>query len=365
VSERAQKIAASLPELEVNFLLVSAPVNVRYLTGYTGSNGLALICSGKPDGGRFYTDFRYATQSAEQVSGYFQREIVPAGDLLGPLAEALASDRNDAQRLGFDENHLTVRQHERLTELLGEGWELVGCAGAVERLRAVKDADETARIRAAAELVDEILRWISEQGLVGRTERGVAIALEHQMRLRGAQAPSFSSIVASGAHGALPHAEPRDLQIQPGQLVTIDLGAILDGYCSDCTRTFATGTLPEEQREIYELVLNAQLAGLQAVRPGVSGQDVDSVARDVISAAGHSEHFGHGLGHGVGMEVHEGPRLSQVASEQILCAGNVVTVEPGVYIPDRFGVRIEDLVLVTDTGHEILSVFPKDLTVLG
>jgi Xaa-Pro aminopeptidase len=365
VSRRASRLAAELPELEVDFLLISAPVNVSYLTGYTGSNGIALIGARELECDWFYTDFRYATQSAEQVDDYFQREIIASGGLLAPLAETLTSTQGSSdRRLGFDEEHLSVKQHGHLAELLGEEWELVECAGAVERLRAVKDPGEIARITAAAELVDEILRWISEQGLIGRTERELAVALEHQMRILGAQGPSFPSIVASGTHGALPHATPRDVQIQPGQLVTIDLGALLDGYCSDCTRTFATGELPAEQREIYELVLRAQLTGLQAVEPGISGQDVDSAAREVIAQGGHAEHFGHGLGHGVGMEVHEGPRLSQTASEQVLRAGNVVTVEPGIYIPGRFGLRIEDLVLVTDDGSQILSSFPKELTVL-
>jgi Xaa-Pro aminopeptidase len=365
MSPRANSIAELLPDLGVDWLLVNAPVNLRYLTGYTGSNGLALI-SEASSGSRFYTDFRYATQSAEQVCEYFEREITASGDLLAALAKTLTEGQNgDGGRLGFDEEHLSVKQHGRLHELLGDGWELIWCGGTVERLRAIKDPGEIAHIRASAALVDEILRWISEQGLVGRTEREVAIAVEHQMRVLGAQAPSFTSIVASGAHGALPHAEPRDVRIEAGQMVTIDIGAILDGYCSDCTRTFATGELPADQLEVYELVLRAQLAGLQAVKPGVSGQQVDAVAREVIAEAGHAEHFGHGLGHGVGMEVHEGPRLAQTAAEQFLSPGNVVTVEPGVYIPDQFGVRIEDLVLVTENGHEVLSHFPKELQVLS
>ncbi len=186
------------------------------------------------------------------------------------------------------------------------------------------------------------------------------------MRRLGAEGPSFPSIVASGAHGALPHAEPRDEPIAPDTLVTIDWGALLDGYCSDCTRTYATGEkVSERAREIYELVLRAQLEALGAVRAGPNGRELDAVARGVIEAAGHGEHFGHGLGHGVGMEIHEGPRLSRTAGEEPLQAGNVVTVEPGVYLPGDFGVRIEDLVLVGEDGHEVLTGLDKELTVVS
>lgn len=366
MSDRTERLRVELAELGVELLLVSTPVNVRYLTGYTGSNGLALISATDQTPPRFYTDFRYKTQSAEQVCDYYERAIVASGDLLAAVAKTLAGLDGDSRwRLGFDDAHLTVKQHARLAEMLGAGWELVPCAGAVERLRVVKEPAEVASIRAAAGLVDEILAWICEQGLVGRSEREVAVAIEHEMRLRGAQAPSFPSIVASGAHGALPHAEPRDVEIRAGQLVTIDLGAIVDGYCSDCTRTFATGETSQEQREVYEFVLAAQIAGLEAIAPGVTGQQVDAVSRQLISDAGHGEHFGHGLGHGVGLEIHEAPRLARTAGDQTLQAGNVVTVEPGVYIPGRLGVRIEDLVLVTEQGHERLSRFPKELASAG
>jgi Xaa-Pro aminopeptidase len=187
---------------------------------------------------------------------------------------------------------------------------------------------------------------------------------EHEMRLRGASGPSFPSIVASAEHGALPHAEPRDVAIAKDTLVTIDMGAQVDGYCSDCTRTFATGELPDALREIYDLVLRAQETALAAVRPGPTGRELDAVAREVIDAAGHGDHFGHGLGHGVGLDIHEGPRLARTG-EDAMAAGNVVTVEPGVYVPGLSGVRIEDLVVVTPTGHEVLSGYPKRLTLVS
>ena len=236
------------------------------------------------------------------------------------------------------------------------------CGGVVESLREVKDEQEISRIRAAAQLADEALIGVLEAGLVGRSERDVAIELELGMRRLGAQAPSFPSIVAAGEHGALPHAEPREVEIPKGVLVTIDWGAYLDGYCSDCTRTYATGTLGEDATRVYELVLAAQEAALAALSAGISGRAVDAVARSIIEGAGHGEHFGHGLGHGVGMEIHEGPRLSRTADEQQLRAGNIVTVEPGVYLPGRLGVRIEDLAVVDDNGSQRLTHLPKALT---
>jgi Xaa-Pro aminopeptidase len=361
---RSARLATELRALQVDWLLVSMPVNVRYLTGYSGSNGMALIAAEEQAEHRFFTDFRYATQSAEQVPEGFLREIAPA-ELLQAAARVLGQGGGEGRRtLGFDDASLTVKQHARLLALLASGWELQPCAGLVERLREVKDEWEVTRIRAAAELADRALTSVLETGVVGRTERAVAIELELEMRRLGAQAPSFPSIVAGGEHGALPHAEPRDVEIERGVLLTIDWGAYLDGYCSDCTRTYATGPLRSDETEAYELVLRAQEAALEAVKAGVSGREVDGVARSMIEQAGHAEHFGHGLGHGVGMEIHEAPRLSHTAGEDPLRSGNTVTVEPGVYVPERFGIRIEDLVLVGEAGHERLTSLAKELTLI-
>ena len=366
---RAARLAADIRERGLDVLLVATPLNVRYLTGFTGTNGLTLIVAEKFDSRpphRFFTDFRYATQSAAQVPDEFDRKIA-AGDLLEAAVSTLSSFGNAAgRRLGFDEASITVKQHARLGELLGAEWELVPCAGAVEQLRAVKDAGEIDRIRGAAELADEALQGVLEAGVVHRTERDVAIELELRMRRLGAEAPSFPSIVAAGAHGALPHAEPRAREIHKDALLTIDWGALHEGYCSDCTRTYATGErISARAREIYELVRSAQEQALAAVKAGPSGREVDRVARELIEQAGHGEHFGHGLGHGVGMEVHEGPRLSRLAGEEPLQVGNVVTVEPGVYLPGRLGVRIEDLVVITENGQEVLTGLPKELTVIS
>jgi Xaa-Pro aminopeptidase len=363
---RATRLAEDLREREVDVLLVATPVDVRYLTGFTGSNALVLIAADEwDDSHRFLTDFRYGTQSAEQVPDAFTREIIVDGKLFDAAADALEKER-DGGRAGFDDASLTVAQHAHLREQLPDEWELVPCAGMVERLRAVKDPGEIARIHAAAELADEALRGVLEDGLVGRTERDVAIELKLRMHRLGAEAPSFPSIVAAGAHGALPHAEPRDVPIPRDVLVTIDWGALHEGYCSDCTRTYATGErISTEAREIYELVLAAQELGVASVKAGPNGKELDAVAREVIERAGHGERFGHGLGHGVGMEVHEGPRLSRTAGEEPLVAGNVVTVEPGVYLPGEYGVRIEDLLVVTAEGSDMLTALPKELTVVS
>ncbi len=365
-SERVERLAGELRERKLDALLVWSPVNIRYLTGFTGSNALVLLAAGgHPGVHRFLTDFRYETQSAEQVPDLFAREIV-SGELLDAAVAVLLATNTGAGRLGFDDGSVTVAQHTRLRELLPAGWQLVASAGAVERMRAVKDAEEIARIRAASELADEALRRsVLERGLVGRTEREVAIDLELEMRRLGADGPSFPSIVASGHHGALPHAEPRAEPIPRDVLVTIDWGAFHEGYCSDCTRTYSTGKgLSAPACEVYELVRSAQALALDAVTAGLSGRELDAVAREAIEAAGHGDHFGHGLGHGVGMEIHEGPRLSRTAGEDPLLAGNVVTVEPGVYLPGECGVRIEDLLVVRADGHEVLTGLSKELIVV-
>jgi Xaa-Pro aminopeptidase len=311
---RADRLAGRLTDVDA--LLVSEPANLRYVTGFTGSNGFAVV--GR-DVRRFVTDFRYVEQAAEEVPD-FDREQGPP-QLLAALSDGWP---DGPVRLGFDDADVSVRTHGRLREVLPDRVELVAAGGVVEAERAVKEPAELDRIRAAAALADDVYDWLRDFGLVG-------------------------------------HAEPRPVPIARNAFVTLDIGARLDGYCSDCTRTWATGDVGEELEEVYGLVLRAQLAGLEAVRPGPEGREVDAVARDLIAAAGHGEHFGHGLGHGVGLEVHEAPRLSRHNADARLEAGNVVTVEPGVYLPGRGGVRIEDLVVVTEDGCDVISGTPKEL----
>jgi Xaa-Pro aminopeptidase len=355
MSARIERLTEMLPDAGADIMLVTDLVNVRYLAGYTGTNGIALVGS---ETRAFITDFRYVEQAAEEVDDSYERLTASAPQELLDLVEgALGAGE---LRLGFEAAHVSVDQHARLHALLPERVELVGTSGLVERLRAVKEPAEVDRIKAATALADAAFERLLRAGLAGRTEREVALALDHDMRSHGVALPSFETIVAAGAHGALPHATPRDVEIQDGDMVVIDWGAELDGYCSDCTRTVAVGAPGAEACEVYELVLEAQLAGLHAVAAGEGGKEVDQVAREVIDAGGWGEQFGHGLGHGVGLDVHEAPRLSP-RSDDTLASGNVVTVEPGVYLPGRFGVRIEDLVVVTDDGCEILTSVPKRL----
>ena len=347
---RADRISARLDGLDA--LLVTDMLNVRYVTGFTGSTALAVVGLGVR---RFVTDFRYVEQARAEVDGFDQEraaqqlhEVLKGGWPSGPV------------RLGFDDASVSVQAHAKLRGTLPANVELVPAAGVVEAERAIKEPGEVETLAAAAALVDEIYAWVVEHGLVGRTERDVAVALEHEMRLRGASGPSFPSIVASGEHGALPHAQPRDVEIPRDVLVTVDIGAVLDGYCSDCTRTFATGPIASKLEAIYALTLRAQETALDAVRPGLRGREVDAVARDMIAAAGYGENFGHGLGHGVGLVTHEAPRLARTAEAELV-AGHVVTVEPGIYLPGVGGVRIEDLVVVTEDGRRVLSHIDKGL----
>ena len=345
---RGGRLEGLLAGRELDRMLVTDLTNVRYLTGFTGTNG-ACVCG--PDTRLFLTDFRYTERAAAEVEGWETATI--ENDWLAGVAEHLQG------RFGFEDDHMPVRMLEKLKGKLADGVEAVAAGGLVEQLRRVKDEEELRAIAEAAKLADEVWRWSIERGLAGRSEREVARAAEARIRELGGD-PAFPAIVAAGPNGALPHAEPGEREIGGGELVVFDMGAQLEGYCSDGTRTFATGEPGEAAREVYEVVREAQLAALDAVEAGAKGEDVDAVPRKAIEAAGHGKHFGHGLGHGVGLEVHEAPRLSP-RSDDVLAAGEVVTVEPGVYLPGELGVRIEDLVIVTEDGHRNLSALPKEL----
>jgi Xaa-Pro aminopeptidase len=350
---RADRLLQLIAERELDQLFVSDLTNVRYLSGFTGTNGACLV---GPEARIFFTDFRYAERAKQEVGEEWERP--EAERELVPQITARMSGR-----VGFEDGKLSVRQLARLEAAIGEGVDLMPAGDLVEQLRAVKEPEEIERMAAAAELADDVLRWTVERGLAGRTERDVARTWEARARELGAE-PSFPPIVAAAANGALPHAEPGEREIGRGELVVFDMGAELDGYCSDGTRTFATGDPGDEAREVYDLVLTAQLASLSALRIGAAGREIDAVARELITEAGHGDHFGHGLGHGVGLEVHESPRLA-TTSEDELREGNAVTVEPGIYLPGRFGVRIEDLVVLGADGHRNLSGTSKELQVVA
>jgi Xaa-Pro aminopeptidase len=351
---RRGRLEAELAKRDLAGFVVTAPTNVRYLTGYTGSNG--VVCLGTAP--RFLTDFRYAT-SVAPLTVDWEVEIVEQ-NLLSDVAARIPA-LFGAERVGFESSSLTYAAWQALDEAArAAGAELVPCDHIVEDLRAIKDADEIALIRQGAELCDALYAWLAEEGLAGREEREVAWAIERRARELGADGTSFSPVVASGANGAQPHAVPGALEIERSTLVVLDLGTLVGGYCSDCTRTFATGPSEPQMMDVYETVLAAQEAALALVRPGQDCREVHETARKVIGDAGYGEFFNHGTGHGVGIDIHEEPRFRNGLGGE-LAAGNVVTVEPGVYLPGRFGVRIEDLVLVTDDGHEVLTHFPKSL----
>ena len=345
MNDRVERLRAGLEEP----LLVSDPANVHYLSGLASSNAALLV---EPDRLRLFTDFRYA-ESARAIDGV---ELVETKrDLFQTLGELLSG------RIGFEATSLTYERHARLH---AGGVELVPRYGLVEELRVVKDEDELAAIRRAAEITDVAFERFADDGrLVGRTERELAWRMEQLLHDADGDSISFPVVVASGPNGAKPHTVPGGRRVGRGETVIVDAGCMVDGYCSDCTRTFATGQLRDELMRAYEVCLDAQQAGLAALRPGASGPGVDSAARDRIDAAGFGEAFGHGLGHGVGLLVHEDPRLAQ-ESHHTLAAGNVVTVEPGIYLPGLGGIRIEDLVVVKDGEPEVLSRFTKDLLTL-
>ncbi len=344
---RIDRLAAGLSEP----LLVTDGVNVRYLLGFQSSNCAVLV---EPDGSAtLYTDFRYL-EAARAVKGV---EVVQTRrDFAGALSELLAD-----RRYGFEASRISYAHWQTLG---AGGADLVPTRGLVEALRLVKDDAEIDAIRRASALSDAVYVALAAEQFGGRTEKELAWWIERTFRELGADGLAFDSIVASGANGASPHAHPGDTVIGEGVLVTVDIGCVVDGYCSDCTRTFAVGEVSAQLAEIYRLVAQAELDGLAAVRAGAAGVEVDAASRTAITAAGMAEHYGHGLGHGLGMEVHEAPVL-RPESTDVLAERNLVTVEPGLYLPGVGGCRIEDLVVVTETGCEILTSFTKEMLTVG
>jgi Xaa-Pro aminopeptidase len=342
MSSRIERLRGLLEEP----LLVTNLVNVLYLTGFDSSNAALLV---EQDGARLFTDFRYI-ESARAIEGV--EAVQSKRALIGWLAENLTG------RVGFEANVLPYSFAEQLRE---GGLDLVPRTGLVEQLRAVKDEDELDTFRRACAITDRMFeRLVSEVSFVGRRERDVAWDITRIYHEEGADEPAFEAIVGSGPTGARPHARAGDKIIDSGELVVIDTGANVGGYVSDYTRTLATGELDGEMREAYDVVLAAQQAGLDAIRAGESGVEVDAAARRVIEGSAFAGTFGHGLGHGLGLDVHEAPRLSTESSDT-LAAGNLVTVEPGVYLEGRFGIRIEDDVIVTEDGIENPVRFTKEL----
>lgn len=354
---RQQRLRKSLEEEGLEALYVTNLLNVRYLCGFTGSNGALLLGL---SGTWFFTDGRYRTQSAEEVAEA-EIAVYPTPDASREAVRKGAEDLA-ASIIGFESSHVSVATREGLGEIF-EGRELRPTRGLVERLRRIKEPEELDLIRRAAEMADAGFGHILSTVEVGKTEREIALDLEVYLRKEGAEAVSFEPIVAAGERSALPHARPTDRTVEKGHFLLFDLGCVYRGYCSDLTRTVVVGPIDERHREVYEAVLAANEAGIAAVRPGAEAREVDAAARDVIAGAGYEEAFMHGLGHGVGIEVHEAPTLRST-SEDVLEAGDVVTVEPGAYFGGWGGVRVEDLVTVVEGGAEVLSKASKELVVL-
>ena len=349
--DRVARVRAALEELDADALLVTDLTNVRYLTGFSGTNGQVLVTDQEV---LFFSDPRYAARAADLVT---EAEIVIYE---ARLAEELRPRLSNAGivRLGIEGGSVTLIQRDGLAERL-QGVELVTTKEIVERLRRVKSPEEIELIRRAVAAADDAFAWILERLAPGRSEREVALELEMHIRAMEVEGISFPPIVGSGPLSAHIHHTPGDRVLEPGDLILLDFGARVDGYCSDLTRTVVLGEGSDEQREQYATVLAAQSAGVSAIRAGVGGREADAAARAVIEAAGHGDVFSHGLGHGVGLDIHEGPRLAKT-SEDSLLAGDVVTVEPGIYLSSSGGVRIEDCVLVGPEGAEVLGKAPKD-----
>lgn len=340
-------------------MLVTDLVNVRYLSGFTGSNA-ALLVRVDEETPVLATDGRYRTQAAHQSP---DAEVVIERACAPCLARRAGA--NGVRRLGFESHVVTVDAYSALADAAGDDVDLVRAPGIVEALREVKDAGEIALLRLACEAADAALSDLVNRGGLrpGRTERQVRNELEPLMLDHGADGPSFETIVATGANSAIPHHRPTDAVLAAGDFVKIDFGALVAGYHSDTTRTFVLGRAAQWQHDIYDLVATAQRAGSAALTPGVSLSAVDAASRQVIAEAGYTENFGHGLGHGVGLQIHEAPGINATAAGTLL-AGSAVTVEPGVYLPDRGGVRIEDTLVVGETAPELLTRFPKELAIL-
>lgn len=353
-AKRRAGLDATLDELELDALLVTRLVNVRYLTGFTGTNGQLLALRG---GGVFLTDSRYEGQSGRQVPD-LERQIYPRG-LATALADACRS--HAVKRLGFEASGVTFKTWREMDRVEGIG--LTATEDVVERLRWIKDLEELALIERAQDAADDAFERVTNKLAEGMTERDVAFELEIAMRDSGAEALGFPTIAAFGENAAEPHHGPTDRPLARGDVVKLDFGARVQGYHSDMTRTVAFGDPGPQLREIHALVLRAQEAGAAAVRAGARGGDADSAARSVIEEAGFGEQFGHSLGHGIGLEVHEGPTLRD-GGDDVLPEGTVVTLEPGVYMPGLGGVRIEDMVVVGADGCRALPKTTKELLVL-
>ena len=353
-----QKIAAQLEGHGLDAMLLTGEANRFYASGFHsyGTDGVALVTAKKA---YYFTDSRYTEAALRYVQGAEVREI-GHGRGYGALLEEAVTEQH-IRRMGFEDAYMTVQDHERYRKALS--CDLVPATDLLWQLRMVKDEEELEAMVAAQRIAERALEDILEEIRPGVTEKEIAARLQYLMLHYGASDMSFDPIVVSGPNGSLPHGVPSEKTIQQGEFVTMDFGCVYHGYCSDTTRTVAVGFATEEMQTVYQTVLSAQEAGIAAARAGLTGREVDGAARAVISAAGYGAYFGHSFGHGVGVEIHEAPNASPM-NEKPLPAGAVISAEPGIYLPGRLGVRIEDVILLTETGCRNITKAPKDLIVL-
>ncbi|MCC5909950.1 MAG: aminopeptidase P family protein [Clostridiaceae bacterium] len=350
MQKRIEKVREILKDKNLDGIFIYKPQNRKYFSGFTGTTGYVLITQ---DEAKFFTDFRYMEQAKEECSGYDIVEISRFEPLTNKIQEL------PLNRLGVEEEYYTFKDFTQFKSKL-EKLEIIALEGALTEVRAIKSSDEIKYIEKAASIADEAFTYILEIIKPGVTEKEIALELEFFMRKKGASGGSFSFIVASGVRSSLPHGVASDKIIQENDMVTLDYGCIYEGYCSDMTRTIVVGKANDKQKEIYSIVLEAQIKALESVKPGITGKALDEIARTIITDKGYGECFGHGLGHGLGLEVHELPHVNYIGDAPIE-AGMILTIEPGIYVPGFGGVRIEDLVLVTDTDYKVLSKTPKEL----
>ncbi len=359
MNEFAQKLLAKLPEgsAYVSF----RPENRRYLTGITSSNGMVLVCEEKQI---FYTDFRYITMARNDIRPGYAVELLEKS-FSATLSDALPQS---VKTVYFEDEFLTYREFRGLSDALSDRFELIGDEKVLSDLRMVKSEGEIEKIVIAQSFTDKafahICDFIAANWKKGDlTEQRIATEIDYAMKCAGAANPSFDTIVASGENGSKPHAVPSSRIVRSGDMITMDFGSIYDGYCSDMTRTVAVGQISDRQREIYDTVLSAQKNALDHLKAGMTGKEIDALARDVIAEKGYGDAFGHSLGHGVGLMIHEAPNFSP-RSEGIIPAYSVMSVEPGIYLADDCGVRIEDLVVVLEDGCRNITASPKELLLL-
>ncbi len=354
---RTEKAREAMIGAKLDAMLLTDLMNIRYASGFTGSAATVLLTRERSI---ILVDFRYVLQAGEECPGYEVIEF-SSGDVLAAAADIV--NAMGLVRLGFESEHVSFSTHSRLRRLMGREVRLVGVKQLVEKLRMVKDSGEIEKIRRAVKLVDDCFSHMLDFVRVGMTEREVALEIDVFLRKNGAEKQGFDTIAAAGAHAAFPHHKPTSAVVKRGQMLKLDYGALLDGYNSDITRTIFLGEPDQKQREVYGIVLAAQVAAVEAVRPGLKGKDIDAVARDYITEAGYGDNFGHGLGHSIGIDVHDGPLFTK-RSEFVLVPGMVGTIEPGIYIEGWGGVRIEDDVVVTEGGCEVLTRSSKELIVV-